>query len=159
MKHTFSILVKNDPGVLCDVISVLGEKGCNIDSLAVGVTESDSYSRITIVSGSEYTDEMISSISKNPNVVRAKLLALGSFLERSHVLIKVKADSETRSQVLQVSDIFRAKAVDVSKNTVTLEITGDETKIAALTEMLKDFGIEEIVRSGVVAVQRGEEKL
>ncbi len=159
MKHTFSILVKNDPGVLSDVISVLGEKGCNIDSLAVGVTESEQYSRITIVSDSEYTDEIALSISRNPNVIRAKLLNPGTFIERSHVLIKVKADSETRSQVIQVSDIFRAKAVDVSKNTITLEITGDENKIAALTEMLKDFGIEEIVRSGVVAVQRGEEKL
>lgn len=159
MKHTFSILVKNDPGVLSDVISVLGEKGCNIDSLAVGVTELDLYSRITIVSDSKYTEEIALSITQNPNVVRAKLLEPGSFIERSHVLIKVNADSETRSQVIQVSDIFRAKAVDVSQGTITLEITGDENKISALTEMLKEFGIKEIVRSGVVAVQRGEEML
>lgn len=159
MKHTFSLLVKNDPGVLKNVISVLGDKNCNIDSLAVGVTEESCYSRITIVSDTDDPDYIIGALTSNPNVIRAKLLAPESYISRSHVLIKVHADFSQRGQVIQISDIFRAKVVDVSHNTVTLEITGDENKITALTSMLKPLGIEEIVRSGIVAVERGDEKL
>lgn len=159
MKHTFSILVKNDPGVLSNVASVLGEKGYNIESLAVGVTESESVSRITLVSDTSAPEVILSSLSESPNVIRAKLLSQGTFIHRSHVLIKVKADSVLRSQVIQIADIFRAKTVDVSKTTVTLEITGDDSKINALTAMLSDFGIEEIVRSGIVAIERGEARL
>lgn len=159
MKHTFSVLVKNDPGVLADVIKVLGEKGYNIDSLAVGITESESISRITLISETVDPDVIVSALSDNANVIKAKHLTPGSFISRSHVLIKVKADSLSRGQVIQIADIFRAKAVDVSKETVTLEITGDDNKVHALTSMLSDFGIEEIVRSGLVAVERGDAKL
>lgn len=159
MKHTFSLLVKNDPGVLKNVISVLGDNNRNIDSLAVGVTEDAAFSRITIVSDIDDPEYIISSLRDNPHVIRAKLLAPNGYLSRSHVLVKVSADAAKRGQVIQVSDIFRAKAVDVSHNTVTLEMTGDENKVNALISMLRPFGIEEIVRSGVVAIERGDEKL
>ncbi len=155
MKKTFSILVKNLPGVLKNVIDIFDSQGYNIDSLAVGIADTPESSRITIVANIPDTEVILNFLSGNPMVIKVKLLNEGSFISRSHVLVKVKADNKVRGQVVQIADIFRAKVVDVSNDTATLEITGDENKISALTHMLEDFGILEIVRAGSVAIERG----
>lgn len=155
MKRTFAILVKNLPGVLKNVIDIFDSQGYNIDSLTVGVTDKPQVSRITIVAKVPDTEVILNFLAANPIVIKAKLLREGSFISRGHVLVKVKADNKVRGQVVQIADIFRAKVVDVSNDTATLEITGDENKISALTQMLEDFGILEMVRAGSVAVERG----
>ncbi len=155
MKNTFSLLVKNDPGVLMDVILIFKDKQCNIDSLAVGVTENSEISRITIVSEDYDTDEIIRHLCSNPAVIKAKLLSPGAFISRSHVLIKVCASMDERCQIVQIADIFRAKIVDISPESATIEITGDDSKVNALINMLSDFGIVEIARAGSVAIERG----
>ncbi|MDP4133143.1 MAG: acetolactate synthase small subunit [Bacillota bacterium] len=155
MKQTLSILVKNDPGVLIGVIDIFNAKKLNIDSLAVGITDNVKTSRITIVADLPDADEIISKLSEHPFVLKARCLTEGSFISRSHVFIKVKSDNKLRGQIVQIANIFRAKVVDVSSDTTTLEITGDEDKINALSGMLEDFGILEIVRAGSVAIERG----
>lgn len=156
MKHTLAILVKNLPGVLKTVIGIFDAKGYNIDSLTVGVTNDPATSRITVVADTENIGEVMQYLSGCDAVLKVKQLTDGTFLRRSHVLIKVRADNKARGQVVQIADIFRAKIVDVSTDTATLEITGDDAKIDALMQMLADFGILETVRAGSLAIERGE---
>ena len=156
-KHTLSVLVENRSGVLSRVAGLFSRRGFNIDSLAVGVTENPEVSRMTIVvDGDEYTVEQVSKqLNKLIDVIKIRALENSDSVSRELALIKVNATTATRSEIIQIVEIFRAKIVDVSKNTLTVEISGATDKVAALEDMLKQFGIKEIVRTGTIAIERG----
>ncbi|NIM02727.1 acetolactate synthase small subunit [bacterium] len=157
MRHTISILVENKPGVLARISSLFSARGFNIDSLAVGETEQRDISRMTIVvKGDEkILEQVMKQLNKLIDVIKVIDFVEQPHLERDLVLIKVNAGKGKRSEVLEIVDIFRAKIVDVASNTVIVEMTGDEEKILALVNMLKPFGIKEMVRTGIVAMGRG----
>lgn len=155
--HTLSILVSNRPGVLARIASLFSRRGFNIQSLAVGPTEREEVSRMTVVA-QVHDDATLEQIVKQLNklVEVRKVLELGeNSVRREMVLVKVRADVHTRSQVIDVVSLFRGKAVDVSSETITVEATGSDEKLAALLEMLQPHGIIEIVQSGQVALGRG----
>jgi len=156
-KHILSVLVQNHPGVLSKVSGLFSRRGFNIESLAVGTAETPDHSRMTIiVDGDEYTvDQVSKQLNKLIDVVRIELLHKNESVERELVLIKVKAPSQSRSEIIQTAEIFRAKIVDVSQNTLTLEITGQADKVGAFINMLLPFGITEIIRTGMIAIPRG----
>lgn len=156
-KHTLSVLVENHAGVLSRVAGLFSRRGFNIDSLAVGVTENPEISRITIVvNGDDYTVEQVSKqLNKLIDVIKIKQLDRDDSVSRELALIKVNATAVTRSEIIQIVEVFRAKIVDISKSTVTIEISGAVDKVAALEDMLKQFGIKEIVRTGTIAIDRG----
>lgn len=156
-KHTLSILVENHPGVLSRVAGLFSRRGFNIDSLAVGITENPDISRMTIVvDGDEYVVEQVSKqLNKLIDVIKIKQLSQKDSVSRELALIKVNATATTRAEIIQIVEIFRAKIIDVSKNTLTIEISGSTDKVAALEEMLQQFGIKEIVRTGTIAIERG----
>lgn len=156
-KHTLSVLVENRSGVLSRVAGLFSRRGFNIDSLAVGVTENPEVSRMTIVvNGDDYTVEQVSKqLNKLIDVIKIRVLENSDSVSRELAMIKVNATTATRSEIIQIVEIFRAKIVDVSKNTLTVEISGGTEKVAALEDMLKQFGIKEIVRTGTIAIERG----
>lgn len=156
-KHTLSVLVENHAGVLSRVAGLFSRRGFNIESLAVGVTENPEISRMTIVvDGDDYTVEQVSKqLNKLIDVIKLKKLDEKDSVSRELALIKVAATASTRAEIVQLVEIFRAKIVDVSKNTLTIEISGDTKKVAALEELLRQFGIKEIVRTGTIAIERG----
>ncbi|ACL77724.1 acetolactate synthase small subunit [Ruminiclostridium cellulolyticum] len=156
-KHTLSVLVENRSGVLSRVAGLFSRRGFNIESLAVGVTENPEVSRMTIVvDGDEYTVEQVSKqLNKLIDIIKIRALEKSESVSRELALIKVNATSSTRSEIVQIVEIFRAKIVDVSKSTLTVEISGANDKVAALEEMLRQFGIKEIVRTGTIAIERG----
>jgi acetolactate synthase-1/3 small subunit len=156
-KHTLSVLVENKPGVLARVASLFSRRGFNIDSLAVGPTEHDDISRMTIVVGVEDLplEQVTKQLNKLVNVIKIVELDPASSVQRELVLVKVKADLATRSHVLETVQLFRAKVVDVAPDTVTIEATGTGDKLDALIRVLEPFGIKELVQSGMVAVSRG----
>jgi len=157
VKYTLSVLVENHPGVLSRVAGLFSRRGFNIDSLAVGVTEDPTISRITIVvNGDDYIVEQVSKqLNKLIDVIKVKKLNPKEAVERELALIKVNASSQTRSDIIQITEIFRANIVDVSKETLTIEISGDEDKIEAFIELIKQYGIKEVVRTGIIAIERG----
>lgn len=156
-KHTLSVLVENHAGVLSRVAGLFSRRGFNIDSLAVGVTENPDVSRMTIVvDGDEHIVEQVSKqLNKLIDVIKIKQLSEGDSVRRELALIKVNATASTRTEIIQIVEIFRAKIIDVSKTTLTIETSGDLDKLDALLDMLAQFGIKEIVRTGVIAVERG----
>lgn len=156
-KHTLSVLVENHAGVLSRVAGLFSRRGFNIDSLAVGVTENPDISRMTIVvDGDEYTVEQVSKqLNKLIDVIKLKKLEKHESINRELALIKVSANASTRTEIIQIVGIFRANIVDVSKSTLTVEVSGTEDKVAALEDMLRQFGIKEIVRTGIIAIERG----
>ncbi len=156
-KYTISVLVENRSGVLSRVAGLFSRRGFNIDSLAVGVTENPEVSRMTIVvNGDEYTVEQVSKqLNKLIDVIKIRALDSSDSVSRELALIKVNATAATRSEIIQIVEIFRAKIIDVSKNTLTVEISGATDKVEALEDMLKQFGIKEIVRTGTIAIERG----
>ncbi|HOJ10416.1 MAG TPA: acetolactate synthase small subunit [Clostridiales bacterium] len=156
-KHILSVLVENYAGVLSRVSGLFSRRGFNIDSLAVGITENPEVSRMTIVvDGDDYIVEQVSKqLNKLVNVIRVKKLDSSNSVSRELALIKVNANASTRSEIVQIVEIFRAKIVDVSKSTLTIEASGDADKITALEDMLKQFGIREIVRTGLISIERG----
>jgi acetolactate synthase-1/3 small subunit len=156
-KHILSVLVENHAGVLSRVAGLFSRRGFNIDSLAVGVTENLDISRMTIVvDGDDYTVEQVSKqLNKLIDVIKIKQLEKTETVSRELALIKVNATASTRSEIIQIVEIFRAKIVDVSKNTLTIEISGSSDKVTALDDMLKQFGVKEIVRTGTIAIERG----
>lgn len=158
MKHTISALVENKPGVLARIASLFSARGFNIDSLAVGETEDPTMSRMTIVvRGDERILEQIEKqLNKLIDVIKVQELSQFDHVERDLVLIKVKATKATKSEILQIVNIFRANIVDVSPETLMVEATGDEEKIKALIELLKPYGIIEMARTGVIALTRGK---
>lgn len=156
-KHILSVLVENHPGVLSRVAGLFSRRGFNIDSLAVGITENPDISRITIiVDGDDYTVEQVSKqLNKLIDVIKIKQLEKSEAVSRELALIKVSANAGNRTEVVQIVEIFRAKIIDVSKSTLTIEISGSIDKVAALEDMLKQFGIKEIVRTGMISIERG----
>ena len=157
MRHTISVLVENEFGVLSRVSGLFSGRGFNIESLCVAETLDTKTSRMTIVtSGNEQILEQIKKqLNKLINVIKVIDHHEIDSLERELALIKVTAEAETRAEILRIVDIFRARIVDVTQKSYTIEITGDENKVAAIIEMLRPMGIKELVRTGKVAVGRG----
>lgn len=157
MKHTLAILVENKPGVLTRVAGLFSRRGFNIESLAVGVTEKSDISRMTIVvSGDDHVLEQVTKqLNKLIDVIRVSDVLREESVSRELALIKVNVDSTTRSEVMQIVDVFRAKIVDVGIKSLVVEVTGDESKIMAMEQLLRHFGIKEMVRTGKVAINRG----
>jgi len=156
-RHTLSVLVENKPGVLARVASLFSRRGFNIESLAVGPTEHDDISRITLVASVEghTLEQLTKQLNKLVNVLKIVELDPEDSVQRELLLVKVRADLSTRSSVLEMVQLFRAKVVDVSPEAVTVEATGTRDKIEALVRVLEPFGIRELVQSGMVAVGRG----
>ena len=154
--HTLSILVENKPGVLARVAALFSRRGFNIDSLAVGPTEHPDVSRMTIVVSVEGLplEQVTKQLNKLVNVLKIVELDDNASVQRELLLVKVKADLTTRSQVLEVVQLFRAKVVDVASDAVTIEATGTSDKLKAFIQVLEPFGIRELVQSGLVAVGR-----
>ncbi len=156
MKHTLSVLLQNKPGVLSRVTGLFSGRGFNIESLSVAETLDASVSSLTLVtSGNDAIVEQITKqLHKLIDVIKVTDVSEGEFVEREMVLIRVKAESNTRAEVLRVIDIFRGKVVDVSPKSYTVEVTGSTTKIKAIIDILKPIGIKEIVRTGTIAMAR-----
>jgi len=157
-KHTLSVLVENKPGVLARITALFSRRGFNIDSLAVGTTEHADISRITIVVTVVEAlplEQVTKQLNKLVNVLKIVELDPPASVQRQLLLVKVRADHESRSQVVEIVQLFRAKTVDVSPDAVTVEATGGPDKLAAMLRMLEPFGIKELVQSGVVAIGRG----
>lgn len=161
MKHTISVIVENKPGVLMRVAGLFSRRGYNIDSLTVGVTDNIELSRMTIiVDGDEDILEQIQKqLYKLIDTIKVIDLPKDSSVKRELVLIKVNSDHSSRSEIIQLADIFKGKIVDVGESSLTVEITGAEGKIVAFIKMMKNFGIKELVRTGTVALHRGEKTI
>ncbi len=157
MKHTVGVLVENKPGVLARVAGLFSRRGFNIESLAVGVTENPDTSRMTIVvSGDDrILEQVMKQLNKLIDVIRVSDLPSEESVNRELALIKVGVDSSTRAEVMQIVDVFRAKIVDVGIKSLVVEVTGDESKINAMEQLLRQFGIKEMARTGRVAMNRG----
>ncbi|MCU7822731.1 MULTISPECIES: acetolactate synthase small subunit [Kitasatospora] len=156
-KHTLSVLVENKPGVLARIASLFSRRGFNIDSLAVGPTEHPDISRMTIVVNVEDLplEQVTKQLNKLVNVIKIVELDQSQAVQRELVLVKVRADAESRSQIVEIVQLFRAKTVDVSPDAVTIEATGSSDKLEAMLRMLEPYGIKELVQSGLVAIGRG----
>jgi acetolactate synthase-1/3 small subunit len=157
VKRILAVLVENHPGVLARVAGLVRRRGFNIDSLAVGVTEDPKISRMTlVVDGDEaQVQQVTKQLSKLIEVIQVTDLAMDHSVARELALIKVRADSVDRPQILQLATVFRANVVDIGSDAVTLEVTGSHDKVEALINMSREFGIEEVVRTGVIALGRG----
>ena len=156
-KHTLSVLVENKPGVLARIAALFSRRGFNIDSLAVGETEHPEVSRMTVVVDVEDLplEQVTKQLNKLVEVLKVVELEADSAVQRQVMLIKVRADAATRSQVLEFVQMFRAKVVDVATDSLTIEATGTSDKLTALLEVLEPFGVRELVQSGMVAIGRG----
>lgn len=160
-RHTLSVLVEDKPGVLARVASLFSRRGFNIESLAVGPTEVPEISRMTIVVNVETLplEQVTKQLNKLINVLKIVELEPEQSVAREFMLVKVKADAETRSQVLEVVGLFKAKVVDVAPEAITVEVTGNAEKLQTFLRMLEPFGIRELVKSGMVAVGRGSRSI
>lgn len=157
MKHTLSVLVENKPSVLARIAGLFSRRGFNIDSLAVGITENPDISRMTIVIDAEEhsLEQVTKQLHKLVNVLKISDLDPGRSVIRELVLIKVAASAKNRAQIIEVADIFRANIVDVSPDSLTLEVTGGASKLRALEDLLQPYGVVEFVRTGKIALSRG----
>ncbi len=157
MKHTISVLVENKFGVLARVASMFSAKGYNIDSLAVGPTIDPEISRMTVVvTGDEMIlEQIVKQLRRLIDVIKVSDLTATNFIDREMVMVKVNADQSSRSEILNIVDIFRGKIVDVSPKNYVVEITGDRGKVEAMITLLTPFGVKEIARTGKVAMARG----
>ena len=156
MRHTISILVDNEPGVLARIAGLFSARGFNIESLCVGETLDPTTSRITLVtSGDDWIiDQIIKRFNNMINVIKVQDLTELTHVEREMLLVRMEATTETRAEILRTADIFRARVVDVGPKSYTLELTGDKDKITAFLELLRPMGIKEIARTGSVALAR-----
>ena len=155
--HTLSVLVEDKPGVLARVASLFSRRGYNIQSLAVGATEQKDMSRMTIVVNVEDSplEQITKQLNKLINVIKIVEQEPDNSVDRELALIKVRADATTRSQVIEAVNLFRAKVVDVSTESLIIETTGTPEKLEALLRVLEPYGIRELVQSGVVSLSRG----
>jgi acetolactate synthase-1/3 small subunit len=158
VKHTVAVLVANKSGVLSRIVSLFSRRGFNIDSLSVGTTDDSTVSRITlVVDGTDHVlEQLTKQLNKLIDVYKVSDITNDPSIDRDLALIKVKANSNNRSEIMQVVDIFRGKIVDVAPESLVIEITGDEEKVNAIEELLRPFGILELVRTGKIAMVRGE---
>lgn len=156
MKHTIGVLVENHFGVLARVAGLFSARGFNIDSLAVGETEDAAVSRMTIVAHGDdrVVDQIMKQLNKLIDVVKVVNLTQEDLIDRELLLVKVLAPASTRSEVMQIVNTFRAKIVDVNSKTLAIEVTGGESKIDAMLELLRPYGVLEVVRTGLVAMSR-----
>jgi len=154
-RHVLSVLVQNQPGVLTRIAGLFSRRGFNIASLAVGETEDPEISRMTVVADADElpVEQVTKQLNKLVEVI--KVVELEQFVERRIILIKVRTDQTTRSHVLETVDLFRARVVDVTPDTVTIEATGKVEKLEALLALLEPYGVRELVQSGMVAIGRG----
>jgi acetolactate synthase I/III small subunit len=159
--HTLSVLVENKPGVLARVAGLFSRRGFNIESLAVGPTEVEGVSRMTIVvdAAAQPLEQVTKQLNKLINILKIVELEPSTAVERELQLVKVSATAETRSQIIEIADVFRAKIVDVDVDSITIEGTGDPEKLAAMVRLLSPHGIRELVRSGMIAVGRGSKSI
>ncbi len=157
MRHTISIQVENEFGVLSRISGLFSGRGFNIESLSVAETLDPSVSRMTIVTSGndQIVEQILKQLNKLVSVIKVVDLTGVETVDRELVLVKVNAESETKAEVLRLVDIFRAKIVDVAPRYYTIEMTGDEGKVNALLQLLRPIGIKEIVRTGRVAIARG----
>jgi acetolactate synthase-1/3 small subunit len=160
-KHTLSVLVENKPGVLARVAALFSRRGFNIDSLAVGPTEHPEISRMTILVNVEESplEQVTKQLNKLVEVIKIVELDHAQSVNRELLLVKVKADSATRGQVLEVVQLFRAKVVDVATDAITIQIVGNPDKLADFLRMVEPYGVRELVQSGMVAIGRGSRSI
>jgi len=156
MRHTISVLVENKFGVLTRVAGLFSGRGYNIDTLNVGPTHDPKTSRMTIVTrGDDATiEQIVKQLNKLVDVLTVQDFREAEYIDRELVLVKVSVDSSTRAEVMQITDIFRAKIVDVQPSSLTIEITGNESKVEKFLELMKTFGIVELTRTGKAALPR-----
>jgi acetolactate synthase-1/3 small subunit len=160
-RHTLSVLVQDQPGVLARIAGLFSRRGFNIESLAVGPTETPEVSRITLVVEVEGLplEQVTKQLNKLVNVLKIVELEPATSVQREFMLVKVRADASTRSHVLETVALFRAGVVDVAPEAVTIEVTGSRDKLDALLRVLEPFGIRELVKSGAVALGRGSKSM
>ncbi|MDQ1127502.1 acetolactate synthase small subunit [Microbacterium sp. NPDC091382] len=156
-KHVLSLLVEDKPGLLTRVAGLFARRGFNIDSLAVGVTEVPGLSRITVVVDVEELplEQVTKQLNKLVNVIKIVELDYATSVQREHMLVKVRADNQTRSNVIEVVNLFRASVVDYATDALVVEVTGDRGKVDAFLKALEPFGVKELAQSGMVAIGRG----
>ncbi len=156
-KHTIVALVEDKPGVLNRIASLFRRRGFNIDSIAVGQSEFPNQSRVTIIVDGAATmvEQVRKQLAKVIDVVKVSDITSEDIVTRELALFKVKANSTSRSEIIQIVDIFRANIVDVAMDSVTIEVTGDEDKIQSLYNLLRGFGVKEVARTGKIALTRG----
>ena len=156
-RHTLSVLVENKPGVLTRIAGMFARRGYNIHSLAVGPTEDEAISRLTVVVGAEAVqlEQIVKQLNKLVHVLKILELDPDDAVARELQLVKVEANGETRSQIIEIADVFRARIVDVAHDAVTIEAAGNPSKLEAMVELLAPYGIRELVRSGTIALSRG----
>jgi acetolactate synthase-1/3 small subunit len=156
MRHTISVLVENKFGVLTRVAGLFSGRGYNIDTLNVGPTQDPKTSRMSIVThGDEATvEQIVKQLNKLPDVLKVRDFNEGEYVDRELVLVKVAVDSKSRAEVMQITDIFRAKIVDVQPKSLAIEITGNESKVEKFIELMNSFGVSEITRTGKIALPR-----
>ncbi|MEM0266064.1 MAG: acetolactate synthase small subunit [Archaeoglobaceae archaeon] len=159
MRFTIAVLVENKPGVLARVSSLFRRRGFNIESLSVGVTENEDISRMTIVvNGDEKVlEQVVKQLNKLIEVIKVSDVTKDS-VERELCLVRVNAPPEKRGEIVELTNIFRARIVDVAKDSFIIEITGDEDKINAFIDLMRNYGIKEVARTGKVAMVRGAKK-
>lgn len=156
MKHTISVLVENHFGVLARIAALFSARGYNIDSLCVGETENPELSRMTVVARGDdrVLDQVIKQLNKLVDTIEVTDLTQEDYVARQLVMIKVAAGGDRRSEVIEIANIFRAKVVDISVDAMILELTGSEGKVEAYVDMMRPFGIRELVRTGEIAIAR-----
>jgi acetolactate synthase-1/3 small subunit len=159
--HVLSLLVEDKPGLLTRVAGLFARRGYNINSLAVGTTEVEGLSRITLVIdvADSPLEQVTKQLNKLINVLKIVELEPGQSVQREHMLVKVRIDQSTRSQILEAVNLFRARVVDVAPDSLVIEVTGDTQKISALLKVLEPFGIKEIAQSGLLAMGRGSKSI
>ena len=157
MKHNIAVIVENKSGVLTRIAGLFSRRSFNIDSLSVGETDNPEYSRMTItVQGDrDVLEQVIKQLSKLINVIRVSEMDPSESLERELAVIKVSVDRDNRSEIMQIVNIFRARIIDVSQRSMIIEVTGDEEKVEAIIQLLRQFGIKELARTGKVSMIRG----
>ena len=156
MRHTISVLVENKFGVLTRVAGLFSGRGYNIDTLNVAPTQEADTSRMTIVTrGDDATvDQIVKQLNKLVNVLEVHDYRQDEFIDRELVLVRVNVDAKTRAEIMQITDIFRAKIVDVQPRSLTIEITGNESKVEKFLDLMKTFGVQELTRTGKIALAR-----
>jgi acetolactate synthase-1/3 small subunit len=157
LKHTLSVLVENKPGVLARVAGLFSRRGFNIDSLAVGVTDKPEISRMTVVVDVEEhsLEQVYKQLNKLINVIKVIDLPDDNSVQREMVLAKVKAEPRNRAEIIEIVEIFRGKIVDVGSGTLSVEVTGPGSKLRAFEDLLRPYGLVEMVRTGTIALPRG----
>ena len=156
MRHTISVVVQNRFGVLTRIAGLFSGRGFNIDTLTVGPTQNDKISRMTlvVVGNDQVLEQVVKQLNKLVDVLEVHDFKDGDVIDRELILLRVKATSSTRPEVMQICDIFRAKIVDVQSSSLSIEVTGDESKIDKFLQLMKPFGILELSRTGRIALPR-----